>query len=99
MQILEGGFPEGQAWRTLILLSIGEKPGVAWKLAKKLVKAHSGELILATILPDNNEGNVGQVRQLHNQARAFFSDGVPIHTLIIESKDRKPQTNGKLARQ
>lgn len=89
MHILEGGFPEGQAWRALILLSIGETPNAAWKLAHMLVKGHSGELVLASVLPDNNKGDVSQIRQTQNHAKAYFGDDIPIYSLIIESSDKR----------
>ena len=89
MRILEGGFPEDQAWRALLLLSIGERPNAAWKLVQKLAKGYGGELVLASVLPEDSESNVDQVRQTQHHAKTFFGEDVPIYTLIIESNDKR----------
>ncbi len=89
MKILEGGFPEGNTWRILILLSVGETSGVSWNLAKKLVEAHKGELLLAVLLPDANNGNIEQARQTLNQAKGFFEEARPTYTVIVEAKNKR----------
>ena len=51
MKIVEGGLPEDNAWRALVLLAPGEEVGMAWLLGLTLARAYDGELLIAVILP------------------------------------------------
>jgi uncharacterized hydrophobic protein (TIGR00271 family) len=87
MKIVEGGFPEDKAWRSLVLLSIEEELRVTWQLGLDLALANEGEVVAAVIIPSTNGDSLTQARNTLAQARRACDPEDPLYTVIIQDKD------------
>lgn len=87
MKIIEGGLPEDKAWRALVLLAPDEEVGLTWQLGLALAKANNGELVLATILSENENEVLKKARTTLGQARKACRPDDPVYTAILQSKD------------
>lgn len=87
MRLIEGGLPETQAWRILLLLAPGEPLGLAFLLSLSLIRANDGELIVAVIVPEATETAVAAARETLNKARNASSPDDPIFYVILEDKN------------
>jgi uncharacterized hydrophobic protein (TIGR00271 family) len=87
MKIIEGGLPEDKAWRALVLLAPGEEIGLSWQLGLLLSKANNGELVLATILSENENEVLKTARTTLGQARKSCQPEDPVYTVVLKSKD------------
>jgi uncharacterized hydrophobic protein (TIGR00271 family) len=87
MRLIEGGLPETQAWRVLLLLAPNEPLGLAFLMSLSLIRANDGELIVAVIVPEATETAVATARETLNKARSAASPDDPIYFVILEDKD------------
>lgn len=87
MKIIEGGLPEDKAWRALVLLAPDEEIGLTWQLGLSLAKANNGELVLATILSENQNEVLKKARTTLGHARKSCQPDDPVYTAVVQSKD------------
>ena len=87
MKIVEGGLPEDNAWRALVLLAPGEEVGMAWLLGLTLARANAGELLIAVILPSAAGAALDQAWATLKAARKANAPDDPVYTVVIEHKD------------
>ena len=87
MKIVEGGLPEDKAWRSLVLLSPGEKIGLAWQLGLTLARANNGELVVVTIIPEVDSPSLTKARQTLGHARKACRPEDNVYTAIIQDDD------------
>ena len=92
MKIVEGGLPEDKAWRSLVLLSPGEKIGLAWQLGLTLARANDGELVVVTIIPEVDSHSLTKARQTLRHARKACRPEDNVYTAIIQDDDFRAAT-------
>jgi uncharacterized hydrophobic protein (TIGR00271 family) len=92
MKIVEGGLPEDKAWRSLVLLSPGEKIGLAWQLGLTLARANNGELVVVTIIPEVDSSSLTKARQTLGHARKACRPEDNVYTAIIQDDDFRAAT-------
>ena len=97
MKIVEGGLPEDNAWRALVLLSPGEKLGISWQLGLTLARVNHGELVAAIIVPGHDPDYLAQARETLSRARKRRRPEDPVYTVIVQHNVYR-KAAGQLAR-
>lgn len=88
MRLLEGAIPEEKIWRSLVLFSPDQEPGLAWYFAQQLARASNGEAIGAVIVPTStSENTLHNARQLLERLQASTAKHDVVHGLLIESSN------------
>jgi hypothetical protein len=88
MKLLEGAIPEEKIWRSLVLFSPDQEPGLAWYFAQQLARASDGEAIGAVIVPTStSENTLHNARQLLDRLQASTAKHDVVHGLLIESSN------------
>ena len=96
MKIVEGGLPEDNAWRALVLLAPGANVGLSWQLGLSLSRANNGELVAAVILPEDSQDSLTLARETLHRARKACDPEDSVYTVIAQEKQyhRCGQTRG-----
>ena len=91
MQIINGQIPEGNLWRTLVLLTPEEGLGRAWQLALALAQANSGQLVagifLTNVNPASQTAARAQVDKISKSLSAEDADDVDILIMTAANLD------------
>lgn len=85
MKIIEGGLPEGRAWRALVLLSPGAPAGTAVRLGEALADGHDGELLITVLLLQHDAERIALAQKTLADARAAVTAEAKLYTLIVAS--------------
>lgn len=89
MKLIEGGLPEGKAWRVLLLMAPSEPLGRAWQLGLLLARANEGDLIVAVAIPEATDTAVADARELVTTTRNACKPDDPVYFAILETVDER----------